>query len=372
MEPNTTTAIEKPAAKTPDVITTADQFSAAVQRWQGRFNLLTPFTNISGLAAAHGIFSTVIPINTDKVAGEIYNGLPFLKDGEVALAKNGLRKIAEGLGISTRLEYLSVGQIRFYWHIKAIASYTGIDGKTVSREASMEWDLRDDSPRLKGWTPNQITEGRKYGLRACETRAINAAIRECGCGLKQAYMKAELAKPFVTVRVALQPDMDDPDIKRIVTEHFVGSARALYPAQTSGPADPWADEQSAGETTKSVGRGTTSGASDSKPAAGETKSEQAETTAKTDEPPTPDAVRIVDVKATTGETKGRKWTRFSVVDSNGEEFSTFDTKLRDRAEQAKASREWVEVITETNGQYKNLVEIAPAGQNPTLPGMDAL
>jgi hypothetical protein len=37
------------------------------------------------------------------------NVLQFLKPGEVALAKNGLRSIAEGLGISIHLEYPSAG-----------------------------------------------------------------------------------------------------------------------------------------------------------------------------------------------------------------------------------------------------------------------
>lgn len=367
-------ADEKGLVKTPDVITTAEQFRGAVQRWQGSYNLLTPFTNISGLAAAHGIFSTVIPVNTNPASGEVYDGLPFLKNGQVALAKNGLRKIAEGLGISTRLEYLSVGAIRFYWHVKAIASYTGIDGKTVTREASMEWDLRDDSPRLKGWTPKQVEEGRKYGLRACETRAINAAIRECGCGLKQAYGKDELARPFVAVRVALTPDMADPDIKRIVTEHFVGATRQLYPAAApSSPADPWGDDEPRPEGPKPVGQGATA---EARKDAGVSTEGGATTGSqpKDDPPPTKNAVRIVDIKTYTGTNQktGKAWTKFGVIDSQGEEHGTFSATLHDRAQQAKDAKEWVELTSEQNGQYTNLVEIAKAGESPELPGLGEL
>lgn len=357
--------------KTPDVITTADQFTSAVQRWQGRFTLLTPFANISGLARAHGIFSTVIPINASPQAGEVYDGLPFLKPGQVALAKNGLRKIAEGLGISTRLDYISVGVVAFYWHVKAIASYTGIDGKRVEREASQEWDLRDGSPRLKGWTTKQIEEARKYGLRACETRAINAAIRECGAGMKQAYTKEELAKPFVAVRVALQPDMSDPDIKRIVTEHFVGASRQLYAsAPVSSPADPWADHDE--PAPRQVGQGSTSEArtrtAESQPAT------NGQGTQSPDAPPTKDAVRIVDIKSTQGETNGRKWTRYAICDSRGEEHSTFSKSIAEAAEKFKADRTWVEIVTATSedGRYKNLEEIIPAGSEPALPGMSDL
>lgn len=370
-----TSALSTELVKTPEIITTPTEFAGAVQRWQGKYNLLTPFTNISGLAQAHGIFSTVIPINTNKLAGEVYDGLPFLKDNQVALAKNGLRKIAEGLGISTKLEYISVGVVPYYWHVKAIASYIGIDGKRVEREASMEWDLRDGSPRLRGWKPAQIDEGRKYGLRACETRAINAAIRECGCGVKQAYHRDELAKPFVTIRVALQPDMSDPDIKRMVTEHFVGASRALYASNpVHSPADAWADHDE--PNPRPVGQGSTSQAAQaaSTTAAPSSTQTASATTTKADEPPTADAVRINDIKSSSGEKNGRKWTRFSIIDSRGEEHSTFSKTIADAAEKFKAERTWVEIVTATSedGRYKNLEEIIPAGSEPDLPSVENL
>src|SRR5439155_10873 len=81
-----------------------------------------------------------------------------------------------------------------------------------------EWDLRDGSPQLKGWKPAQIEEARKHGLRNCEARAINAAIREAGCGIRQKYKVEDLAKPFVVMRVAFRANMDDPDQKRMVLE----------------------------------------------------------------------------------------------------------------------------------------------------------
>ena len=371
-----TTAVST-EVRTPEIITRPDQFTSAVARWQGRFNLLTPFTNISGLAQAHGIFSTVIPIDTNKLAGEVYDGLPFLKQDQVALAKNGLRKVAEGLGISTKLEYISVGVVAFYWHVKAIARYTGIDGKDVTREASMEWDLRDGSPRLKGWTPKQVEEARKYGLRACETRAINAAIRECGAGLKQAYSKDELSRPFVAVRVALQPDMSDPDIKRMVTEHFVGASRALYASNpVTSPADAWADHDE--PNPRPVGHGSTSQAvpasTASAAAAPAQTSAGTATAAAADAPPTADAVRIVDIKTNTGEKNGRKWTRWSITDSRGEEHSTFSKTIAEAAEKFRADRTWVEVLTVTSddGRYKNLEEIIVAGSEPNLPGIGDL
>lgn len=224
---------KKENVHTPEIITTQEEYSASMLSWKERqYNLLTPFAKISGLAPAHGVIATVVAISIDPNDGEAFTNVPYLKKDQYALAKRGLRKVAEGIGISTQLEYLSVNQIRHYWHVKAVASYRGIDGAIVMREASQEWDLRDGSERLKGWTKNQIDEGRKYGLRNCETRAINAAIRECGCGIKQAYYRDELARAFVAVRVALNPDMTDPDQKRAVIQAFYGAKTLLYPASS--------------------------------------------------------------------------------------------------------------------------------------------
>jgi len=368
--------LERAAARTPEVITTADEFRSSVLRWQqSNLNVLTPFSNISGLGSFCGIFTTVLTFDPNPDAKEVYDGskVPWVKPDELALAKNGLRKVAEGLGVSTSLIHLSVNQVRHYWHVKAVARYRGLDGAWIEREASMEWDLRDGSERLKGFQPKQIEEARKHGLRNCETRAINAAIRECGCGIKQVYKKTELAKPFVAVRVALRQDQNDPDVKRIVAENFFGASRALYPHAQVAAVDAFADTDDDTREPKSVGRGST------RPAETQAAQQTAATTTSTaspaaDTPPCEGAVRVVDIKTTTGEKNNRKWTRFEIVDSNGESHSTFSRSIADVAEKAKASRDWVEIVVESteDGKYKNLVEIAPAGQSPTLPGIGEL
>jgi hypothetical protein len=362
MATDTSTALEKPATKTPEVITRPDEFRGALLRWQEqRFNVLTPFTNISGLAPAHAIYSSALVISVEENAQEVYKGLPFLKPGQVAIAKRGLRKIAEGLGISTRLEYISVAAIPNYWHVKAIASYTGIDGMPVVREGGQEWDLRDGSARMKGWQPAQIQEARKHGLRQCETRAINAAIRECGCGIKQAYTIEELSRPFVAVRVAVQPNMDDPEQARMVLAAKLGAVNTMYPQRAlPASADAFAEDDHH-PPQQHVGRGSTQPANEMK----------AEPPAE-DRPPTVDAVKVVKVEAKQGETNGRKWTRYVVIDSTGTEASTFDKKLADAAQSFLDRKSWVEITTQTENGHTNLIEIVGAGESPKLPGMDSL
>lgn len=359
---STETALEKPADRTPAVITTPEEYRGALLRWQEKhYNVLTPFSHISGLAPSHGIITSLIQINPDKAVGEVYADLPYLK-GNVALAKVGLRKLAECAGISTRTERTDDRRIPFYWEFKAIASYRGIDGAIVTREAMKEWDLRDGSMQMKGWTENQKEEGRKHGLRNCEARAINAAIRESGCGIKQAYTREELKKPFAICRVMFQPDMSDPDIKRMVTLSALGGTAALYPQPSSVPAMEVADEEAEPASgPRHVGSGSTKPA----PAPNPTEPDH-------DAPPCEGAVRIADVTIKDGEKNGRKWTKYTIVDSNGVEYSTFSKSIGDAATSAKAGKLWVEIVDEQNGEYRNIVEIAPAGRSPKLPEMENL
>lgn len=366
------------ADQTPAVITTPEAYRHALQRWSAHYNILTPFTNVSGIAPSFGIIASVVKINPDRAAGEVYSGftdtgakaMPFLKgekgqpSEEVALAKIGLRKLAECGGISTHTERTDPRTMAHYWEFRATASYRGLDGTIITREATFEWDLRDHSDRLKGWTANQIAEGRKNGLRNCEARAINAAIRECGCGIKQKYTRAELERPFVVVRVAFQPDMSDPTIKEAVTRRALEGTSALY-APAAGrdkPGHNVVDGEIAEDRPRQVGSGSTASADAS----------SASTPASTvpavdpDRPPCEGAVRIAKIEEKTGETKGRKWTRFLIIDSAGVEHSTFDVKIAEFAKQACEAKRWVEIAEESDGQYRNLVEITPAGQQPSL------
>jgi len=374
---DTPTALAPTGDRTPAVIKTPDEYMAAVKRWEGHFHVLTPFTSMSGIAASYGLVVSQIRINPDKTQGEVYDGLPFLKSDEVALAKIGLRKLAECAGISTETFRTDPRTIPHYWEVKAVATYTGIDGSKIRREATKEWDLRDGSPQLRGWKPDQIQEARKHGLRNCEARAINAVIRESGCGIRQKYSRAELQKPFVVVRVAFQPDLADPEIKKLVTQSALSATSALYPAArpaieaapivdepTPGAAEPrlvGSSAATASPSTSTPPSSTTAGAAAPVPAAAGGGG--------SDEPPSDDAVRIVAAKPVTGTSKktGKPYTKFDITDSRGEVHSTFDRGLYDAAVAAQQSGAWVEIAIETQNGFKNLVEISPAGQSPRLP-----
>lgn len=360
------TGLAKAAPQTPGVITTAEQYRAELAQWQRNYNVLTPFTSVSGIAPSFGLIASVVKINTDRGAGETYSGftetgtkaMPFLKgekdkpSEELALAKIGLRKLAECGGISTATTRTDPRTIPNYWEFKATATYRGLDGSLVTREATFEWDLRAGSDRLKGWTPNQITEGRKNGLRNCEARAINAAIRECGCGIKQKYTRAELEKPFLVVRVAFQPDMQDPAIKEMVTRQALGGASALYPA-TAARELPTMDAEVINADPRPVGSGTTAAAA----------------------PALPEGFGFIQ-KIEKTEMRRRDnsgtFSKWSVIDHAGEPHVTIKRELGEKLQRCYDGKIAIDITSEENSYQENeiseIYEHDPA--QPSLPNLN--
>ena len=344
-----TQALAKSEEKTPAVITTPAEYADAMKRWEGNYNVLTPFTMISGLAPQHGIQVTRVQIDSNPAPSgpqEVYDGLPFLKRGEVALAKRGLRKIAECAGISVSTFRMDPRTIQHYWEFKAVATYRGVDGAIVTREATAEWDLRDGSPRLKGWQENQVSEGRKNGLRNCETRAINAVIRECGCGLKQKYTVDELRRPFIVLRVMFTPDMSDPETRRLVTERALQGTAMLYsrPALGEGGGAKTFDvDAGVGDGPRPIGRGSSEAAS---------------------EPALPDGYGAIrDLRS---EKAGNK-TKRTVVDYAGAEHITTNADVGDSLQRLFQAKTPVEIVSELNDYDEHsITEVNPLSAQPSL------
>lgn len=219
-------------------ITTPADYERSVALWQQEHaHVLSPAVSFSGLPAQHVLMASLVKLSPDPSPngpGDVYQDNFFLKGQDVAIAKIGLSKIAQVAGISLDTERMDSRTIQFYWEVKATAKWIGFDGTPQSCQATVEYDLRDGSPRLKGFTASQIEQARKHGLAGAETRAINRAIRQFG--VKQKYTKAELEKPFVVVRVTFQPDMSDPVQRAMVTQQRLAGTNALYPHAAALPA----------------------------------------------------------------------------------------------------------------------------------------
>jgi hypothetical protein len=227
-------------------------FNHYIADMQKRAHVLSPVTQIGSLPVMWKVVPAVVYINPDPAAGEVYQDKLFCKDGEVAVTKVGLRRIAQAGGMDTGARRLDDGRIQFFWSFEGYIRYRGFDGQMKNHTASVEWDLREDSEQVKRMvraaekseyrkkqTPRefatkQIDAARLNGYRNAESRAINAAVREFG--LRQKYTSKELSeKPFVVFNMVANPDMADPEQRRMVLAHALGGVNALYPP--SAPSD---------------------------------------------------------------------------------------------------------------------------------------
>jgi hypothetical protein len=221
------------AIRTPAVITTPEEYRGALLRWQqNNFNVLTPFVNISGLAPSHGIVSSLIQVNVDKAPArsttDSSSGLPFLKGDESRSRRTACASSPSALGISTKLEYARSASSRTTGTFKAIATYRGIDGATSRARPRSEWDLRDGSDRMKGWTP-----ARSGGAQARAAQLRDARHQRGDPGVRLRH-QAEVHEARSSSAVPRRPRRvpaghERPGDKRIVTERALGGTNALYP-----------------------------------------------------------------------------------------------------------------------------------------------
>lgn len=243
MTDQTERAIARQASSgaTSKIIQSPADFIAERDRWLAEHcHVMTPFAEFTALPPHYGIMPTRVRINPDVDAGEVYCDRTFCNADERAISKNGLAKFAQAGGFKIKTERTDGRQVLNLWEVKATITFVGIDGREQSIEQTEELDLRDGADRIAGFTPKQVKAARSKGLRHCESRAVNAAIR--AIGIRQKYKVAELSKPFVLLRVVYLPDMTDPEVRKMVTAQAIGGAANMFGGAGLGalaaPAEP--------------------------------------------------------------------------------------------------------------------------------------
>lgn len=363
-------------------ITDTTALTVRIREWQEMAHVLTPVVQVSALAPQHAVNIAVVLIDSriddQGIGAETYGlkkdgrGLPWLKADERAIGKTGLLKISAAAGISWDAALsgrTDDRKERYYWEYKAVGSYVGFDGRPQTILGTFELDLRDGSPALKGFTPAQIDATRKSGLRICESKAINAAVRELG--IKQKYTVKELEKPFVILRTAFIPDMKDPMQRQLVAERALGGASALYGHTRrleAGPVHPDIDVEPANGNGQAAHVETSAGTVDAK--TGELVDEKTTAAAEPTEPTGP---TITDVQVQEGKTRdqvdakgqvvkkgGRPFTRYFVTLSDGEKLHTFDAEIGKLAQALMKEKVPVEVQVQEGRFGKDIVELTRA------------
>ena len=253
------------------------------------YNILSPVLRMDTAAPYLRFRAVEVRLDPDVNKGDCYAapGTKWTKDrrtGEllpahVAPAKPGLLKIASATGLvidphdSRRIKpdacercidmARATGQAvrcgdcpsRYdvaYQHIGAVRSDTG--WRIV--KASYEWNLdaqrrkivRDGKKRLakaqeegksfdlEGYVEDRVDQviTERYGL--AETKSLLRLVRAI-CHLRQAYLREEMARPFVVVRTELAPDFADPAVRQALAQKALASGMEIFgPAHDDAPA----------------------------------------------------------------------------------------------------------------------------------------
>lgn len=220
--------VDAPAPSTPvsGLITTVDDLSAQLNAALEKYHVITPVVSTSSLAAGYGAALSVVNIDLRDGSADVYKD-NLMKADEVALTKISLMRLSAALGISwTGTRRLDTGARRFYWNVEVHGEYRAPDGTLQKINASREVDFTDGSAQIAGKSTAEVAQMRKHGQQLAETKAKLRAIRDFG--VKPKYTRHDLRKPFLVCRFSFMPDMQNPEVAKLVTAAALGVTHLLY------------------------------------------------------------------------------------------------------------------------------------------------
>ena len=218
-------------------------------------NLLLPSTKIQGLSEFHAPVVDSVYLSPDPQNGDVYPENSN-NDSKLRISAQGLRKLAVCAGIvwrPTECKRTDNRQDRNYVSYQATGGIKKADGAMVFWKGEYDLDFevveaelrelhcnksknwRKSDEEKKAYVESSVRRDlifkRKHKIKLAETGAANRVIRAI-LGLKSAYTKAELSKPFVMVRIVFQPDYSDPEVKRQVTTAAIQAMTGIYGTQS--------------------------------------------------------------------------------------------------------------------------------------------
>lgn len=237
-----------------------------------KYNNLSPYETITPLSPLHMVSVQAVRISVNSDDEEVYKGDGSGQGQKWRLAKRGLLRLGAAAGLiweteqcrlvlctETRAIYQAVGYViqpdgstRWIKGTKDI-NLAALEEEITDQQAFRQthvWDKQADQYVLKHF-PGGETEkqraidaairkelglARKFMIAKAETGAYLRAIRAVTT-VKGQYRLEELAKPFVCVRVSLNP-MADAELSRDIARQTAGISLAHAPriAQPTMPA----------------------------------------------------------------------------------------------------------------------------------------
>ena len=207
------------------VILRPQEVNTKLESYKGKAHLLTPYARTKFDNIMQGFVPVIREtyIDPDPKGGkEVYNSQEG--HGMLALTKIALQKLAKLAGV--KWVYTRRVDGRVHPHIAAyVAKGTmrDVDGNTIEETKTGDIDLRDGTPQALEKTADQLKMARRHIAALAETKAMDRVIRAL-LGTRS-YTAAELQKPFIILKLALDPN--DDRVSRMLQEEEVGISKAL-------------------------------------------------------------------------------------------------------------------------------------------------
>ena len=207
-----------------------------------RYNLIVPLTH---MAIPRGMKLAITEVRVSSAVDSRGNGEDVASigsTGKFLVLRHKLDQIANGAGIAWVDERRKDGgRHPHYCEYFVKGEITDYDGTTRTVTGGKTIDLREDVDGVPGkdfsdmggkpGNPGKrVTEARKFISELASTKASNRAIAKC-IGIKRGYTKEQLEKPFVVMKLVLDPDA--ADARELIMANAVGATNALYGAKAA-------------------------------------------------------------------------------------------------------------------------------------------
>lgn len=191
------------------------------------YNVLAPTMRLQFMPPNHQISMRIVQFDAQFNGGEKSNGSYYQVDGgKLALHGSSLAMLAAAAGISTTSTHTELLE-PYVWRSVVRMTMKGFDGQRRYVEKTKIVDLREGSPDCPNWSAQRLAGARQHGAALAESKAANRVVRYM-LGLKAGYTRKQAAQPFVFPVLVWIPNLDDPEVNKMVTAAELGLIDQVY------------------------------------------------------------------------------------------------------------------------------------------------
>jgi hypothetical protein len=226
------------------------------------WNLLLPTTNIGGLSEFHKPVTDKVTLSPDPKENDVYPGTAVDDVPYFRIHAQGLHKLSLCAGIQwdpMQCRRTDDGSDRDYVSYAVLGGIRKADGTMLWVPGNSDIDMEVEEEeifaghykRANTWkkaqdqkdayvrdaTKKDLLYKRKHKLKLVETGAMNRVVRKI-LALKPQYSKEELLKPFLVIRIVLQPNFSDREFRQRMMDASIQAITGIYgpPATRQLPA----------------------------------------------------------------------------------------------------------------------------------------